>query len=110
MLFRSTIIDQGFAKVMSSSPTGFIGPVDQAKGMHKYTEKKAVNISFICDDVDTWYVSLASKLVEFRGAGVSEPDEEPIRAFVVYDIGKYYIEFDMFKPDPRNERLLEILK
>ena len=39
------LVDQGFAKVCSSSATGFIGLVDGAEGLHPYTEEKAVTVA-----------------------------------------------------------------
>ena len=49
------VCDQGWAKIYQSSRTGFIGLVDEKRGMHQFTEKKAVILSFILDDVDGWY-------------------------------------------------------
>ena len=53
-----TVVDQGWAKIYPTSPTGFIGPVDGAKGMHSRTEKKGVTVSFFTDDVDGWFAHL----------------------------------------------------
>ena len=36
------MVDQGWAKIYPTSPTGFIGPVDGKKGMHSWTEEKGL--------------------------------------------------------------------
>ena len=48
------VVDQGWAKIYKSSETGFIGLVDEKRGMHKFTEDKAVNMSFILKDAEGW--------------------------------------------------------
>ena len=93
---------------MYSNGTGaFIGPVDESRGLNKYSETKAVTISFITEEIDSWYELLSQKEMEFRGE-ISNSTSEPIRAFVTYDIGKYFIEFDKFFEDERNNKLLEL--
>ena len=52
------IADQGWAKIYKVSNTGFLGIVDEKRGMHNFTKKKAVNVGFIVDDVmDVIYVT-----------------------------------------------------
>ena len=46
------VVDQEWAKVYQGSRTGFIGLVDERRGMHRWSEKKAVNVSFLIDDID----------------------------------------------------------
>ena len=46
------VVDQEWAKVYQGSHTGFIGLVDERRGMHRWSEKKAVNVSFLIDDID----------------------------------------------------------
>mgnify|MGYP001067802026 FL=1 len=48
------LVDQGFAKVMTASPSGFIGLVDGAQGLHPFTERKAVRIDLRTDDPAAW--------------------------------------------------------
>lgn len=103
------LVDQGFAKVYSSSPTCFIGLVDGAHGLHKFTEEKAVIVSFITDEIDTWYEHLISQGIEMQ-IRLSDPDREGIRTFHMLDPGKYFLEFDYFKSDDeRNLKLIEAL-
>jgi len=53
-LSAGLLVDQGFAKVMTASPTGFIGLVDGAQGLHPFTERKAVRIDLVVDDPAAW--------------------------------------------------------
>ena len=101
-------VDQGLAKLYPSSSTGFIGLVDETRGLHRFSEKKAVNVSFLTDEIDAWYERLRS-----RGVLIKDPLEDsesiPVRAFVGYDPAGYYIEFDTFLEDPRNLRIREVI-
>lgn len=102
-------VDQGLAKLYAASPTGFIGLVDETRGLHGFTEKKAVNVAFLTLHVEAWYARLSSK-----GMTIKDPLEDsesiPVRAFVGFDPAGYYIEFDTFLEDPRNVRIREVLK
>jgi len=57
------LVDQGFAKVMTASPTGFIGLVDGAQGLHPFTERKAVRIDLAVDDPAAWTAVLRRRNV-----------------------------------------------
>jgi predicted enzyme related to lactoylglutathione lyase len=104
----SQLVDQGFAKVFSSSRSGFIGLVDEAQGLHRFSDQKAVNVSFFTDQIDQWYARFREK-----GISIKDPLEDasgiPVRAFVGYDPAGYFIEFDTFLQDPRNTRILGYL-
>jgi len=102
------LVDQGFAKVYSSTSTGFIGLVDQAQGLHRFTENKAVTVSFFSEQIDNWYSLFKEKGFEFREP-LADADSFPVRAFVTYDPAGYFLEFDWFLPDERNEKLLGYL-
>jgi catechol 2,3-dioxygenase-like lactoylglutathione lyase family enzyme len=67
-LSAGLLVDQGFAKVMTASPSGFIGLVDGAQGLHPYTERKAVRIDLLVDDPSVWAAVLTR-----RGVGAA-PD------------------------------------
>lgn len=103
------LVDQGFAKVYSSSPTSFIGLVDGSQGLHRFSEEKAVTISFLTNTLEEWFEHLKNKNVEMRTPEI-EMESGSVRVFVCYDIGGYFIEFDHFLPDEKNERLLKILE
>lgn len=102
------LVDQGFAKVYSSSATGFIGLVDEAEGLHRFTEEKSVTVSFISRRVDDWYIHLETggqqmldEIMDMAGI--------PVRVFVTTDPGGYYLEFDRFLLDERNRKILSYL-
>lgn len=104
------IVDQGWAKIYQTSPSGYIGPVDATRGMHSYTESKAVTVSFLTADLDGWFDYVKSHdAFELRLSEISE-DDERYRAFVGYDPEGYYLEFDTFLVHDDNARLLQTMR
>lgn len=104
------VADQGWAKIYRVSKTGFIGLVDEKRGMHQFTENKAVNVSFILDDLQSWFDYVQSKeLFELRSEEVSTGPETRYKAFVGYDPEGYFMEFDRFFPHDDHSKLLEYL-
>ena len=105
------VVDQGWAWMYQTSPSGYIGPVDETRGMHSYTEQKAVTVSFFTDDIDGWhsYVS-ETNAFELRETEVSADSAGRFRAFVGYDPEGYFLEFDTFLEHELNVRLLESLR
>lgn len=99
------LVDQGFAHIYASSASGFIGPVDASQGLHSFSEEKSVNIGFITDEIDRWYQYLIKKDLKMRGP-LEEAEQDRVRAFVTFDVGGYYLEFDSFNLHPDNQRLL----
>jgi catechol 2,3-dioxygenase-like lactoylglutathione lyase family enzyme len=103
------MVDQGWAKVYPTSPTGFLGLVDGAKGMHSATDKAAVNVSFFTDDVAGWFERLSGdERIELRHDAI-QVESDSVHVFVGYDPGGYFLEFDTFIAHPRNDRLLQLL-
>jgi catechol 2,3-dioxygenase-like lactoylglutathione lyase family enzyme len=103
------LVDQGFAWVYSSSPTGFIGLVDEAQGLHRYSPEKAVNVCFLSEQIDQWYGHFQAKNVKIKDA-LEEAESIPVKTFVAYDPGNYFLEFDHFLEDPKNQRIRELLR
>lgn len=104
------IVDQGWAKIYQASESGFIGLVDERRGMHQYTEKKAVNVSFVLNDIDGWFNYVSEyRPFELRSNEVSTGPEKKYRAFVGYDPEGYFMEFDTFYEHPDNAKLIEYL-
>ena len=102
------VADQGWAKIYQIGPTGYFGPVDEQRGMHNFTEEKAVTLSLITSDIDGWYeYASGHDAIEMRSEEISNTDR--YRAFVGYDPEGYYLEWDIFKPGPENERLVEAI-
>ena len=104
------VVDQGWAKVYQASRTGFVGLVDERRGMHRWSETKAVNVSFILDDIDGWhrYVHQHSSF-PLRGTTVTDDAQGRYRAFVGYDPEGYFMEFDRFREHPLNRTLMAYL-
>lgn len=103
------VVDQGFAKVYTSSPTGFIGLVDESQGLHRFTREKAVNVCFLTDKIDDWYAHFHAKKVKIKDV-LEEMESIPVKAFVAFDPGEYFIEFDHFLDNPKNQRIRELLR
>lgn len=105
------VVDQGWAKVYEGSSTGHIGLVDERRGMHKWSETKAVNVSFLVDDLDGWFTHVQSQArFPLRGTSVSADSVGRYRAFVGYDPEGYFLEFDTFREHPMNARLMPYLQ
>jgi hypothetical protein len=104
------IVDQGWAKVLKVSETGYIGLVDEKKGMHSFTEDKAVTMSFIIDDLDGWYAHVKNnELFALRSDSVGTGPEGKYRAFVGFDPEGYFLEFDAFYPHKDNMKVMKSL-
>jgi len=102
------IADQGWTKIYQTSPTGFIGLVDETRGMHAYTEQKAVTISLWTDQLEEWFEHARGGAFDLRSDTI-ETGNPRYRAFVGYDPEGYFLEFDTFLPHEDNRRLLELL-
>jgi hypothetical protein len=99
------IVDQGWAKIYPIGPTAYFGLVDEQRGMHSYTEKKAVTLSLLTDRIDGWYDYLRNQTgIEIRSEEIS--DTARYRAFVAYDPEGYYLEWDVFKEVPENSAIV----
>lgn len=104
------VADQGWTKIYKATSTGFIGLVDERRGMHDFTETKAVNVSFIMDDLDGWFNYAKSKNpFELRSTEMGEGPEGKYRAFVGFDPEGYFMEFDKFYEHKDNEQLIRYL-
>lgn len=97
-------VDQGWVKILRTSYAGFVGLVDSARGMHSFTEDKAVTVSFFVDDVAPWHEHLAA-FPDFRPRNGIVTESDRVEVFVGYDPGNYYLEFDAFLDAPGNETL-----
>ena len=105
----SLLVDQGWAKVYQTSPSGYLGLVDETRGMHSFAEQKAVNVSFFTDDLQGWFDHVRETgAFELRSTELAEEDSR-VRAFVGYDPGGYFLEFDTFLSHADNEGLLASL-
>ena len=104
------IVDQGWTKIYKVSNSGYIGLVDEEKGMHNFTKEKAVNVSFLVHDLDEWFEFVnQNKLFPLRSDQMELGDDNKYKAFVGFDPGGYFMEFDRFYPHETNELFLKYL-
>ena len=104
------IVDQGWAKIYATSATGYIGPVDESRGMHSFTEDKGVTASFLTQDVRGWFEHLKSHPSFTLRTEELMTESDKVLVFVGYDPENYFVEFDEFLDVPGNETLLERLR
>ncbi len=109
LLNESLLVDQGWAKVYRASPTGYIGLVDGARGMHSSTEENAVTVSFLTRDVRGWMERARALGVELRSDSIGM-ESDRVETFVGYDPTGYFLEWDHFLDREGNERILEIIR
>jgi len=84
-------IDQGWSKIYCITGASHVGLVDEAKGMHRASDPKPVQICIRVPDVDAWHTWVASQGV----TGLTPPQSSAalrIRAFVFNDPEGYQIE------------------
>lgn len=99
------VIDQGFAKVFPTSPSGFIGPVRAGDGLHPYTTEKGVTVSLFTDMVDDWFTYLQMHPEFALQTEEVILEMERVRDFLGLDPEGYFIEFDEFIEHPENSAL-----
>lgn len=105
------VADQGWTKIYKVLETGFMGIVDERRGMHKFTKKKAVNVGFIIDDLEPWFEYVKeNKPFELKKSELGVDSETRYKAFVGFCPEDYYLEFDAFYPHEDNAVLLKYLK
>lgn len=105
------VADQGWAKIYKATDTGFIGLVDERRGMHKFTEEKAVTVSFIMDDPDGWFEYVNNKQsFKLRSDSIGSGPDGKYRSFVGYDPEGYFLEFDKFYEHSDHSKLMEYLE
>ena len=110
MMGFELVVDQGWAMIHQSSPSGFIGPVDGARGMHTWTEDKAVMVSLLTTDIEGWFAHLSEEEdFTMRDAEIGVESRAGARVFVGQDPDGYLIEFDEFFKAEGNEILLATL-
>jgi predicted enzyme related to lactoylglutathione lyase/catechol 2,3-dioxygenase-like lactoylglutathione lyase family enzyme len=103
------LVNQSFAKVYSSSKTGFIGLVDESQGLHRFSEEKSVTVAFFTDDVKSWFSHFKAKNVDLHSQSIMI-ESDAVEYFVAYDVGGYYLEFDRFLEHAWNQKMLRTLK
>ena len=84
-------IDQGWSKIYRISEAGYVGVVDESRGMHKWHATKTLQICIRVPDVDAWYEYCKSIQVE-NLSQMFQSEELKIKAFVFDDPEGYQIE------------------
>ena len=104
------IVDQGWAKVFPTSPTGYLGFVDGERGLHSATEEKAVTVSFFTSDLGSWFDHLKEVSgFSFRTEEITS-EGDFVHTFVGYDPEGYFLEWDVFLDVPSNHSLLDLME
>jgi lactoylglutathione lyase len=84
-------IDQGWSKIFRIVGSAYIGLVDEARGMHRSTPEKPVQLCIRVPDVEAWYgYAKAKEIAHLSKLFVN--DALGIRAFVFDDPEGYQIE------------------
>ncbi|MFW6344195.1 MAG: VOC family protein [Sediminispirochaetaceae bacterium] len=84
-------IDQGWSKIFRITEGGYIGVVDEKRGMQSWHEDKTVQICIRVSNVDQWYNYCSSIGVD-NLSKMFESQELKIKAFVFDDPEGYQIE------------------
>lgn len=84
-------IDQGWSKIYRISEAGYVGVVDESRGMHKWHATKTLQICIRVPDADAWYEYCKSIQVE-NLSQMFQSEELKIKAFVFDDPEGYQIE------------------
>lgn len=89
------VADQGWAKVYAASSTGYIGLVDERRGMCDYTDDKAVNVSYWLSDIEGWWAyTKENGPFPLQADSLSVGPDDHFKAFVGFDPEGYYMEFN----------------
>lgn len=105
------VADQGWTKIYQVTHTGFMAIVDGKRGMHQFTDKKAVNVGFIIDELIPWHHYVKThQVMKLRDQELNIGPETRYKSFVGYGPEQYYLEFDAFYPHKDNTLLLQYLK
>ena len=88
----SLVIDQGWSKIYQISDSGYLGIVDEKKGMQNWHKNKTVQICIRVSDISPWY-SYCRYLKLSNLSDIFISDELKIKAFVFDDPEGYQVEF-----------------
>jgi catechol 2,3-dioxygenase-like lactoylglutathione lyase family enzyme len=107
---RGIIVDQGWARVFPTSPTGYIGFVDGERGLHSATEEKAVTVSFFTADLESWFTHTQGVPGFSLRTDEITSEGDFVHTFVGYDPEGYFLEWDTFLGVPSNQDLFESME
>ena len=102
--------DQGWTKIYRATDGGYIGLVDERRGMNNYADEKAVTVSFFMKDLQGWFNYVKKhETFELRNGQLNRGPDQRYRSFVGFGPEKYFLEFDEFGDHPDNTRLLQTI-
>ncbi len=95
------IVKQSFSDILTSSPTGYIGLVEDGVGIHNATHEKAVNVGFMTSNARAWFDHLKDESTfELRTKELYHEQDgngnNLIDIVIGYDPDNYFIEIDEF--------------
>lgn len=103
------VYDRGIATIYAASQSGFLGTVMAGKGLHPYSEQKAITISLLTDEIEKWHSWIATQPnVRFRTGEIVT--RERYKALVAYIPENYYLEFNTFLEHPDNQEFVRVLR
>ncbi len=98
-LGAEVLVDQGWARVLPASPTGFLGLVDGTRGLHTATPEKAVTVSFFTTALEPWLERLERVPGFTRRPPVENAAEgDFVQTFVGHDPEGYFLERTPYDP------------
>ena len=108
------IVKQSFSDILTSSPTGYIGLVEDGIGIHNATHEKAVNVGFMTNSAQAWFdylkeqptFSLKTEELYHEQDGQGN---NLIDIVIGYDPDNYFIEIDEFLDTEFNKELRQAL-
>jgi len=108
------IVQQSFSDILTSSPTGYIGLVEDGIGIHNATHEKAVNVGFMTNSAQAWFDYLKEQpTFSLRTEELyHEQDGQGnnlIDIVIGYDPDNYFIEIDEFLDTEFNKELRQAL-
>ena len=108
------IVQQSFSDILTSSPTGYIGLVEDGIGIHNATHEKAVNVGFMTNNAQAWFDYLKEQpTFSLRTEELyHEQDGQGnnlIDIVIGYDPDNYFIEIDEFLDTEFNKELRQAL-
>lgn len=105
------ITDQGWAKIYHVIGGSYLGLVDERRGMHKYSEKKAVSVAFILADPEKWLgYNKANNVFTSTDKHLVTDKAFHVNKFTGADPEKYMLQFESYIPGNENKKLIQYLK
>lgn len=106
----SLITDQGWAKIYQVMGGSYLGLVDERRGMHKFSEKKAVCVSFILANPEKWLeYNKTNNLFNSTDQHVVSEKSFHVNKFTGADPEGYMIQFESCIPGNENKKLIQYL-